>query len=193
MSALSHTPSTRRLFFALWPGAADAARMMAWVEEAHRLCGGRMMRQDTLHLTLAFLGDTPVEQVQVLQNATPTWHAYAQPLTLQRFGCFQGPRVVWAGPTSHDDERLPWLDELHNKLWQHLEALGWQRPQESFRPHVSLLRKATLRDANALQLPAPLRWTPEQCLLVASTPGDSGSYYEVLARMPLHISAGDYP
>ncbi len=180
---------SRRLFFALWPSAADAARIMDWAHEAHRLCGGRVMRQDTLHLTLAFLGDTPADKVRELQAAAPSWPAPVQPLTLERFGCFRGPRVVWAGPSASDDDRLPWLDSLHDDLWRRLEAMGWQRPQEAFRPHVSLLRKATPCDLGALRRPAALTWMPEQCVLVASTPSDTGSYYEVLARMQLRALA----
>ncbi len=175
----------RRIFFALWPSAFDAARIMDWAHEAHRLCGGRVMRQDTLHLTLAFLGDTPAEKVQELQSTAPSWPAPVKPLTLERFGCFRGPRVVWAGPGADDTRRLSWLDALHDDLWRRLEALGWRRPQETFRPHVSLLRKAAPCDLSELRLPPALTWMPEQCVLVASTPSDSGSYYEVLARMTL--------
>lgn len=91
-------PHARRLFFALWPSAADAARIMAWAQQAHQLWGGRVMRQDTLHLTLAFLGETPEEQVQRLCRAAPDWPAPVRPVTLTHCGCFRGPRVVWAGP-----------------------------------------------------------------------------------------------
>ena len=53
-----------RLFFAYWPSAETAQALMDWVRRAHALYGGRMMRSDTLHLTLAFLGQTEPERAQ---------------------------------------------------------------------------------------------------------------------------------
>ncbi|NYT84457.1 RNA 2',3'-cyclic phosphodiesterase [Pollutimonas harenae] len=174
--------SSQRLFFALWPSAADAERIMAWVHQAHKAVGGRTMRVDTLHLTLAFLGSTPFDRVQALVQAAPLWSAPVGPVTLRRFGRFAGPRVVWAGPGEEDS--LSWLSHLHDDLWCRLQALGWQRPDSPFRPHVSLLRKAGPGDLAALHRPS-LAWMPEQCVLVASQPTESGSTYQALARMPL--------
>ncbi len=177
-------PDSFRLFFALWPSESDADRMMAWARDAHRLCGGRIQRQDTLHLTLAFLGATPAEQARALVQAAPAWPARVAPLALRRFGRFTGPRIVWAGPGAHDEDRLAWLDALHETLWSHLHTMGWKREAATFRPHVSLLRRAGPGDVTTLRQP-PLIWTPQRCVLVASQPRDSGSYYKVLASMPL--------
>ena len=47
----------RRIFFALWPEPGVARQLDALAGAAHAVCGGRRMRRDTLHLTLAFLGD----------------------------------------------------------------------------------------------------------------------------------------
>lgn len=185
---IAPSPVSRRLFFALWPAAADAARIMQWANIAHQACGGRIMRPETLHLTLAFLGNTSAEKVITLQSAAAEWPAQARAITLERFGCFQGPRVVWAGPGAQGTHAQAWLQALHDDLWMRLEAMGWQRPDTAFRPHVSLLRKASTNQTAALSAPAPLTWLPEQCMLVASTPGENGSYYEVLARMRLHVS-----
>lgn len=176
--------SSRRLFFALWPSATDAERMMAWVHDAHNAVGGRMMRVDTLHLTLAFLGNTPLDRVQALVQAVPSWPAPVAPVTLRRFGRFAGPRVVWAGPETQDSPS--WLSHLHDDLWCRLLAMGWQRPDGQFRPHVSLLRKAGPGELAALHRP-PLIWMPDQCVLVASQPTEGGSTYQVLARMPLQV------
>ncbi|KAA0889589.1 2'-5' RNA ligase family protein [Pusillimonas sp. ANT_WB101] len=235
---------SQRLFFALWPTPQDASTMMAWVHDAHALCGGRMMREDTLHLTLAFLGSTPQNRVQQLVQAAPTWQAPSGQVVLSRFGRFQGPRIVWAGPGADDVECMQWLDALYEGLWRNLQTLGWERPQPAiavkqdghavsgastgseqareaqtrgphtgqtqtsdtqtgraqtrgaptntrprgtavgFRPHVSLLRRAGLADLGALHRPA-FTWKPEQCVLVASQPHETGSYYKVIARVPL--------
>lgn len=176
-----------RIFFGLWPSEDDAARIMAWANDAHAAFGGRIMRADTLHLTLAFLGSTPADRVDALVQAAPSWPAPVGPIVLQRFGRFAGPRIVWAGPGADDTGRLAWLDQLHDSLWSRLELMGWPRPKNAFRPHVSLLRKAQPGDPAVLRR-APLAWTPAQCVLVASQPADSGSYYQVLASMPLEAA-----
>ncbi|MFT0545180.1 2'-5' RNA ligase family protein [Allopusillimonas ginsengisoli] len=220
---------SQRLFFALWPAPQDASAMMAWVHDAHALCGGRIMRQDTLHLTLAFLGSTPQNRVEQLVQAAPTWQAPSGQVVLSRFGRFQGPRIVWAGPGAEDVECMQWLNALYEGLWRNLQSLGWGRPQPAtaakhdglaagqaqaserqaseiqagdthagrvqtdirpdgtalgFRPHVSLLRRAGQADLGKLCRPV-FTWTPAQCVLVASQPHETGSYYKVIARVPL--------
>lgn len=207
------------------------------------------MRQDTLHLTLAFLGSTPQNRVEQLVQAAPTWQAPSGQVVLSRFGRFQGPRIVWAGPGAEDVECMQWLNALYEGLWRNLQSLGWGRPQPAtaakhdglaageaqaskaqaserqagerqaseiqageiqaseaqagdthagraqtdirpdgtalgFRPHVSLLRRAGPADLGKLCRPV-FTWTPAQCVLVASQPHETGSYYKVIARVPL--------
>ncbi|QAA94824.1 RNA 2',3'-cyclic phosphodiesterase [Pollutimonas thiosulfatoxidans] len=173
-----------RLFFGLWPSPEAAAEMSKWAEDAHALCGGRVMRPDTLHITLAFLGSTSPERAEQLMREVPTWPAVVDDLILQRYGRFTGPRIVWAGPGRSDADRVPWLDSLYDELWGRLAALGWQKPASTFRPHVSLLRKAGPCALDQLGRP-PLLWRPQRCVLVASTPSPGGSQYQVLAAMPL--------
>src|SRR5690606_22910547 len=119
---------TLRLFFALWPSADDAARIAVWAHDAHAAVGGRIMRPETLHLTLAFLGATAAEQVNALVLAASGWRAPVGTIVLRRFGRFAGPRVVWAGPGADDCDRVAWLDHLYDDLWIRLEAMGWTRP-----------------------------------------------------------------
>lgn len=173
----------QRLFFALWPSAETAAEISAWAHEAHALCGGRIMRTETLHMTLAFLGNTPAGKAAALVEAAPAWAVPSGTLELRHIGRFSGPRIVWAGPSANDDERIPWLDEAYATLWSFLENLGWQRPRAVFRPHVSLLRKAGACDLGALRRP-PIVWTPQRCVLVASRPSAQGSHYQILASLP---------
>lgn len=163
------------------------------------------MRQETLHLTLAFLGNTPQDRVQQLVRAAPGWRVPAGQVVMSRFGRFQGPRIVWAGPRPGDIECVQWLDAVYDRVWSNLESMGWQRPHagghdegarpedavapriagaSAFRPHVSLLRRAGPGDLAALERAAYV-WRPQQCVLVASQPREGGSFYQVIARMPM--------
>jgi 2'-5' RNA ligase len=171
----------RRVFFALWPDAATAATLSGWARRAHAAFGGRVMRPETLHLTLAFLGMVPLDRIADLTALLDEASLIGGPLRLDRYGRFHGPRIVWAGPSATP----PWLDALHGWLWRALARRGCARPDESFRPHVSLLRRAAPGDLDALSAPEPLDWTPRRCVLAASAPSPAGSFYEILAEREL--------
>ncbi|MDN5844597.1 MAG: RNA 2',3'-cyclic phosphodiesterase [Alcaligenaceae bacterium] len=179
--AMGAHSASRRQFIGLWPDARTVQALSAWATKAHALCGGRIMRPDTLHLTLAFLGNVQATQVADLSAAVPAWRVHTGLLELTRLGRFKGPRIVWAGPA---DARVGWLDELHTELWGRLGRLGFVPPAEPFRPHVSLLRNAGLGDVSRLAVAPPIVWTPSRCVLVASAPAATDSYYEVLAEAP---------
>ncbi|MGB3424920.1 MAG: RNA 2',3'-cyclic phosphodiesterase [Castellaniella sp.] len=171
----------RRVFFALWPDEATVQALSGWAQCAHAAFGGRVMQPDTLHLTLAFLGLVPHDRVAELAALLDEAPLIGGTLRLDRYGRFRGPQIVWAGPSA----TTPWLDALHGWLWRALARRGFGRPDEPFRPHVSLLRRAAPGDLDALPIPEPLDWTPRRCVLAASAPRPDGSFYEVLAECAL--------
>lgn len=180
-SAAAAGPARRRLFFALWPEADVVSALSDWARQAQALCGGRTMRPDSLHLTLAFLGAVETGRIAELQALLPHGGWQGGTLSLDRYGRFGGPRIVWAGSA----QPAPWLDDLHALLWRRLGTAGFSEPDEPFRPHLSLLRNAGLGDLSALSAPPPIVWTPRRLVLMASLPRESGSYYEMLAETEL--------
>ncbi len=180
-STVMSPPAGRRVFFALWPDDAAAQALSGWAHRAHAVCGGRVMRSDTLHLTLAFLGTVSPDRVADLAALLDEAALIGGTLRLDRYGRFHGPQIVWAGPSAP----APWLDALHGWLWRALARRGFDRPDEPFRPHVSLLRRAGPGDPGALPVPEPLDWTPRRCVLAASAPRPDGSFFEILAECAL--------
>lgn len=171
-----------RLFFAYWPSASTAQAIEPWVENANQLFGGRKMRLNTLHMTLAFLGETDAARSERLVTACNHWALPAGSMVLNRPGRFKHARVVWLGPDT--EGRLDWLFDAHARLWAHLAPLGWYPREAQFRPHVSLLRNAGPGDVEALKGP-PVPWRPDRCVLVGSRPSERGSHYTLLAELPL--------
>ncbi len=169
--------TSRRLFFALWPTPDVVPGIMQCVRAAHQVCGGRMMRADTLHMTLAFLGHVNQARSQELIQAAQTWTVDTGRITLRRTGRFDSPGVVWAGP---DPDQPEWLYGVYDRLWDSLAGLGWTRPDHPFRPHVSLLRNAG--PGEGIPCP-PISWVSGSAVLVASTPQADNSYYQVLASV----------
>ena len=164
----------RRLFFALWPPEAVAEALRQWAILAHAGCGGRVMRPETLHITLAFLGAADPAMTRTLIELTRRFTVTPGRLTLSRFGSFPRTGIVWAGPAAVD----PLLDDLHQRLWQALAPSGWAMPAQPFRPHVTLLRRAACQ-ALPPEPALPIVWPYTRCVLVASEPG---SRYRVLAH-----------
>jgi 2'-5' RNA ligase len=170
-----------RLFFALWPDADTVRALTQWAEQARAACGGRLMRPDTLHLTLGFLGDTPPELVPALVQETRARRIDAGLVTLSRFGAFPRPRIVWAGPDENGqpDEGVARLTAEHRQLWDWVRPLHPARPEAHFRPHVTLLRNADTRELPEPP-PAPIAWRYDRYVLVASTQ-DGAARYRILA------------
>lgn len=190
-----------RLFFAYWPSPEKAAEIEPWVKQAHALFGGRMMRTETLHMTLAFLGEVDPTALEELVAACTAWQLPTGSMTLRQPGRFKNAKVVWLGPDSgreseemgsdpnkeklgSDPISLAWLQRAYDELWAHLAPLGWQPREAAFRPHVSLLRNAGPGELDVLQGTA-VHWSPERCVLVGSRPTSEGSRYTVLAELPL--------
>lgn len=172
-------PATTRLFFALWPGAAASAALAEAGERLHEVCDGRRTRAETIHLTLAFLGEVEPERIDELLALAGEIRASAFGFNLTRFGWWPHNRIVWAAPAETPAE----LTLLVEALRERLLGAGFRFDTKPFVPHVTLLRKADCRK-NPLP-PGEIEWRAEGFVLVRSVPGESGSAYEVVGRWPL--------
>jgi 2'-5' RNA ligase len=125
-------------------------------------------------MTLAFLGNVPGERVDALLGIRPDVDA-PKPVRLTRYGDWAGPAVLWAGPRSSQTD----LARVVDMLWQHIGELGISRDHRTFRPHVTLARKARQRPVS----PAPLcvDWAARELVLVESAAGQR-PLYRVLGR-----------
>jgi len=180
---------TARLFFALCPPAAVAARLHAAALDAARTFGGRIMRPETLHLTLAFLGQVPLSRLDELCRIGAAIKARTLDLRLDRLGWWRHNQIVWAGVS---EQRVPdELQRLATELASRLAEAGFAVESRAFVPHVTLLRKAgntrsAGTDAVAL-LPVlnEVLWPVVDFVLVRSMPSTSGAEYRIVARWPL--------
>jgi RNA 2',3'-cyclic 3'-phosphodiesterase len=181
MSLPSDHP-TVRVFFALWPTAAERNRLAAWQKPLKQLCGGRFMRSETLHNTLVFIGDVGQPRLEALQLA-------AQEVSGKAFGlCFDiahywgHNHIVYAAPGEVPQQ----LAQLVEVLEQHLTMHRFKFDPREYKPHVTLLRNARWTDA---PLPGmhPVRWQIKDFVLVQSVLQDGLASYRVLAKFPLGV------
>lgn len=110
----------------------------------------RWVRMDGLHLTLRFLGPTPVGRVGALAEAVTATAAVSPPIafTIGGAGAFPShgrPRALWLGIATGAAE----LAALAVRLDNELEARGWPRSDRPFRPHLTLARSDGVRAGSA--------------------------------------------
>ncbi len=169
--------NTRRVFFALWPDAAESDALACWQAPLRERCGGKAMRADTLHCTLAFLGEVAEHRLEALQLAAQ--EAVFRPFLLAwRSAHYWGHNhIVYAAP----DETPPELTGLVTSLQNILRAHRFRFEERPYKAHATLLRHAQWADAPLPPLPA-VHWQVRDFVLVQSLGDAQGARYEVLCR-----------
>jgi 2'-5' RNA ligase len=170
---------TLKLFFALWPSAAERAALAAWQPPLLKACGGRAMLPDTLHTTLAFLGEVAEHRLEALRLAAQEVSGRAFELNLTVAHYWGHNHIAYAAP----DAAPPQLAELVAELEGHLCKHHFHYDKRSYKPHVTLLRNAQWSDAQLPPVPA-VRWKIKDFALVRSLSDEQGVRYEVLERFP---------
>ena len=171
-------PDTLRLFFALWPDDATRDVLNRTGKWLHQHWGGRRMRADTLHITLAFLGSTPAEQLDTLVACADTVHSEPFELNLDQAGYWRHNRIGWLGASQTPPQYL----ELVGLLNAALQAAGFPVDTRPHVPHVTLLRNSAGGEVLTCE---PVLWPVSDFVLVSSRTEAEGAYYEVIRRWPL--------
>jgi 2'-5' RNA ligase len=101
----------------------------------------RWVRPEGIHLTLKFLGDTPLDRIEGVKEALSRAAAGARPFTFSvgGLGCFPNarrPRVVWVGL----QEVTGILFQLKRAVEEEVAPLGFPAEKRPFHPHLTLGR-----------------------------------------------------
>ena len=145
--------------------------------------GGRPTRLDTIHLTLAFLGDVPVSELPKLCVLVRRLQAGSFDLHLDRIAYWAHNHLLWAGCRATPEA----LTDLHGRLQAALAEGGYpvDPPGRRFTPHVTLVRKMNFAESTDL-LPLPsLAWHCASFVLVQSVLTPDGPNYQVIEAFPL--------
>lgn len=170
-------PEGRRLFFAVWPDETAARTLAAVAREAQAGCAGRAMRRETLHLTLAFLGELDEARQAEAMAVAATIRAAPFDLCLDRLGYWKHNRILWAGGD------CPPLAALAAGLHRGLAGAGFPLDRRDFAAHLTLLRNA--RCPTLPPLAAPVAWPVREFVLARSRLARDGAAYEIVGRWPL--------
>jgi 2'-5' RNA ligase len=184
-----------RVFFAVelseearGAAAAHAARLRREFPEAR----ASWARPESLHVTLKFVGEVGAERVDVLSRAAAAAAAGSEPfgLSVEEAGTFPprgAARVLWLGVLDASGA----LARLQRRLEDVCEAAGFPREARAFKPHLTLARLRSPKDAHALseahrrQPFGPHVFKVSELLLMRSQLGPGGSRYTPLSKHSL--------
>ena len=175
--AVSH--DTVRVFFALWPDAAMRTALAGLSKQLHARCGGRRTRAESIHITLAFLGEVEAARVAELQGLAAQLQCPSFDFELARTGWWRHNHIAWVAP----DTVPQGLTDLVSALQSRLKVAGFRVDERAYLPHVTLLREADC--PRALAVVQPLRWMARDFVMVKSVAGGKGSAYEIIGRWVL--------
>ena len=151
----------------------------------------RGVNPDGIHVTLKFLGTTPVEHVAAIIDRlrVPLAARIRHQATIRGVGVFpsiQRPRVVWAGI-----EPSVLLTDIARVCEAVCQPLGYPAESRAFQPHATLARihgrppdslaSILAEQADALFGPLPI----ESVELMRSNPGSDTNRYTTIAAIPL--------
>ncbi|MBI4333397.1 MAG: RNA 2',3'-cyclic phosphodiesterase [Chloroflexi bacterium] len=161
----------------------------------HREPGVSCVKPASTHLTLKFLGNTPVDKLKDIQETMRSVTAAAGPfvLELKGVGCFPNtrqPRVVWVGLTGGEE-----LLSIQSLLEGEIEKLGFPAEARAFAAHLTLAR---VRDncspearrrlgetVAALDYHPGVKFTADHISLIKSVLKPSGPEYTTLYQANL--------
>jgi RNA 2',3'-cyclic 3'-phosphodiesterase len=180
-----------RLFFAIeLPHDVQAALGRLRPKDDNR--DYRWSDPSLLHVTLAFLGEQPESQLEVLQRVGETAASAAYPAALRlgaagSFGSHRSPRVLWVDL----DGDLEALSRLQTRLDAGLREAGFPVEDRPFRAHVTLARRrVTARGGPPngwppQSPPSPATFTMDHLILFQSRLSPRGPTYTPVFQFSL--------
>ena len=138
-----------------------------------------MTRAETIHLTLAFLGEVDEERLPRVIEAGRGAGGKAHSLPIEQARWWKHNRIVWVGP---NETPVP-LASLAIELKSNLLETGFELEARPFAAHVTLIRKA--QEPRELPPLPVIDWPVVEFVLVRSVLSREGSSYEVIERFAL--------
>lgn len=144
---------------------------------------GRYVAPDSLHVTLAFLGEVAVERIDAaadaLEAGCQSFEAFEAALgPLGSFGK-RSAATLWQGFAEQGG-----LRELANSVRSELRTAGFTFDEKPFKAHITLMRKADLTHGE-LPMPVCARGTIEHVTLFKSDLSGPRPIYEPLHTVTL--------
>jgi len=198
-SEAADTAASLRLFVALDLPAGHRQEIGRRAAALRReVPSARWVRPEAMHLTLAFLGDTPAERVDELTAALAPVFAALPVLDLALAGAGTFPprrpaRVAWVGltgPAALSTLQRRVADAAFGVLDRAAEGKPFHAHVTVARPRRPWNRRAADQFAAAFETPVGEPFTVREGVLYRSELNPGGAIYTPLARFPLDADPG---
>ncbi|MCF7822940.1 MAG: RNA 2',3'-cyclic phosphodiesterase [Candidatus Marinimicrobia bacterium] len=186
--------TTVRTFLAI-PLPDTLMSYLAWFTDSirNKLDLINWIKADNLHITLSFLGDTKIENIEEHGNALSHCIEKCEPVKLGTtdtgiFPHANDPRVLWVGTAPYDASFISLAMSIRNGLME----LGYHLDNRKFQPHItlgrvkSISRKSTfIHDFLSTEV-RDTQFVADEVKWFKSTLTPSGAIYEELETFKLN-------
>ncbi len=136
-----------RVFFAIEFTNEIKDYLFSLQQDIRKYCtGGNFSHRENFHLTLRFIGEQNLQQVEILKEVLKEVAAATSPfeLRLDNTGSFNkgNRKIIWAGLGKSIE-----LQQLYQRLEISLEKTGYQKEDRAYSPHITLAREVQIGDA----------------------------------------------
>jgi 2'-5' RNA ligase len=168
--------SRKRLFFALWPDDRQRDRLRDQISPLAKLVEGRHVYRGNWHVTTAFIGDFEAQLIPDLQARAAEIAVDPFRLRFDRVEFWPRPRVACliAPTTPPELERL--VAALNNVLLE----FGVRVEDRTYRPHITIVRRAQRFETQRLAQPVVTEWSGFDLIESVTRPG--GAVYTPLKQ-----------
>jgi 2'-5' RNA ligase len=159
--------STRRLFFALWPDDRQRDRLRDHISPVAKLVEGQHIYRGSWHVTTAFIGDFEERLIPDLQARAAGIQVEPFRLRFDRVEFWPRPRVACLVAATVPIE----LEQLVASLNRVLAEFDVPVEDRTYRPHITVVRRANRFETQRLAQPAVVEWSEFQLIESISQPG----------------------
>ena len=168
--------STKRIFFALWPDERQRDRLRDQISPLAKLVEGQAVYRGNWHVTTAFIGSFPEADIRELLLRAAEIPVDPFRLRFDRVEFWPRPKVAsLIAPTVPPE--LQRLVDAQNAL---LTDLGVMVEDRTYRPHITVVRRARPFETQRLAQPAVVEWSGFE--LVESVPQPGGVSYQLVKQ-----------
>ncbi|HVC00926.1 MAG TPA: RNA 2',3'-cyclic phosphodiesterase [Steroidobacteraceae bacterium] len=168
-----------RLFFAIWPSAAERAAMTAAAARLALDERSQCVGAEDYHMTVAFVGEVAAPRLEAVRRIGASAAGSRCRLHFDAYEYWPKPQVVVAAARTIP----PSLERLWRELHARLAVLGLALEPKPLRPHVTLVRK--MHDAPSLPEMAVCTWEALALCLVRSARSRTMPAYTVVEHWRL--------
>lgn len=173
----NQSDTAQRLFFSLKFTAMQQQLLLPYQRVLQqKYPAAKAVAVDNLHLTLFFLGQVTAEQKQLLVAAAKSIAMPSFELTLDTVASFSKPKILCLAPSVVARELLV----LQRQVADICKAMGFNEIHDGYRPHVTLMRHASVPQGFTQQV-LPLSIAVSEFALYQSLNIDGAVRY-----LPLH-------